>query len=132
VGASNTSSGAERQLKCSEAAAKLGVCERTLRRYMKADRIRFHRLPGGHFRIPESAIDEFWSEHDARRTRAAERSMQKSRAPRARRPRPASSQRRPALGCEPPDDYDLSRPRSTRCVRSSAEPASLFHPYGVS
>jgi excisionase family DNA binding protein len=91
VGRSVASPGRERQLKCSEAAAELGVCERTLRRYMKADRIRFHRLPGGHFRIPESAIEEFWSEHDRRHTRAANRAAETRRAGKARRPRPAPS-----------------------------------------
>jgi len=109
MGRSIASAGRERQLKCSEAAAKLGICERTLRRYMKAGRIRFHRLPGGHFRIPESAIEEFWSEHDRRHTRAADRAAETRPAGKARRPSPSpSAGRRPALGCEPPDEYDLS------------------------
>lgn len=87
----------------------LGICERTLRRYMQADRIRFHRLPGGHCRIPEDAIEEFWTEHDRRRTRAAGGSVDTRRAAKARRPSPRSSAgRRPALGSEPPEDYDLS------------------------
>jgi excisionase family DNA binding protein len=109
VGRSVASQGRERQLKCSEAAAKLGVCEKTLRRYMKADRIRFHRLPGGHFRIPESAIDEFWAEHDRRHTRPARGANGTRRAAQARRPSPPlSSGRRPRLGRELQDEYDLS------------------------
>jgi hypothetical protein len=76
---------------------------------MKADRIRFHRLPGGHFRIPESAIEEFWSEHDRRHTRAARATNETGCAPSARRPSPRpSAGRRPRLGSETPDEYDLS------------------------
>jgi excisionase family DNA binding protein len=111
MGRSVASPGAERQLKCSEAAARLGICERTLRRYMQADRIRYHRLPGGHYRIPEGAIDEFWSEHDPHRPRRrhAPAEVAPARNPGVRRqPQRPSAGRRPRLGEEPQEDYDLS------------------------
>jgi excisionase family DNA binding protein len=57
-------------LSAREAALELGVCERTLRRYIAAGRIRHHRLPGGHIRIPVDAIDEFWAQHERPRSRA--------------------------------------------------------------
>jgi excisionase family DNA binding protein len=94
-------------LSSSEAARALGVCERTLRRYIASDRIRHHRLPGGQYRIPAEAIDEFWAANE------------KARAPRSlpdrdeHRGRPVAS-RRPAarraapLGREQAPLYDLS------------------------
>jgi excisionase family DNA binding protein len=94
-------------LSSTEAAAALGVCERTLRRYIASDHIRYHRLPGGHYRIPEEAIAEFWAEHD-RRKRA--RHLARASARIAGRPSVGStpSTRRPALGRESRGDYDLS------------------------
>jgi excisionase family DNA binding protein len=99
--------GTEGPLKCSEAAARLGICERTLRRYMQADRIRYHRLPGGHYRIPEDAIDEFWFAHDPspRPARRAVPAVEPARRRHATRP---SAGRRSRLGQESPEDYDLS------------------------
>jgi excisionase family DNA binding protein len=118
VAPSPSAAGTDRQLKCREAAAKLGVCEKTLRRYIKAERIRYRRLPGGHFRIPESAIDEFFSEHDGRQHHQARRSTTRRRALTARPPAPApASGRRPRLGCEPPQEYDLS-PAALEALRA--------------
>jgi excisionase family DNA binding protein len=94
-------------LSSSEAAAVLGVCERTLRRYIACGRIRYHRLPGGHYRIPVEAIDEFWAQN----TRAKEqRRGARAHATRASsRPDPiTTARRRIALGSGRDGDYDLS------------------------
>jgi excisionase family DNA binding protein len=107
MGSSVGRAGTEGPLKCSEAAARLGICERTLRRYMQADRIRYHRLPGGHYRIPEDAIDEFWSAHDLPSTARARRTVTTGEPARRRHPKRPSS-RRARLGQESPEDYDLS------------------------
>jgi excisionase family DNA binding protein len=82
------------------------VCERTLRRYIASDRIRYHRLPGGHYRIPGEAIAEFWAEHDRRK-----QARHLARASKVRRlgpQRSTANTRRPAIGREEPEDYDLS------------------------
>jgi excisionase family DNA binding protein len=47
-----------------EAAAALGVHERTLRRYIASGRLAHRRLPGGHYRIPAEAILDFWAKAD--------------------------------------------------------------------
>jgi excisionase family DNA binding protein len=54
-----------RWLSTREAAAVLGVHERTLRRYMSSGLLGCRRLPGGHYRIPEEAIHDFWGAGDA-------------------------------------------------------------------
>lgn len=54
-----------RWLSTREAAAVLGVHERTLRRYMSSGLLGCRRLPGGHYRIPEEAIHKFWGAGDA-------------------------------------------------------------------
>lgn len=107
MGSSVASRASEDQLKCREAAARLGICERTLRRYMRAGRIRYHRLPGGHYRIPEDAIEEFWSSHDPSPARPA-RPVTTVEPARRRRPQRPGAPRRARLGQEPPEDYDLS------------------------
>lgn len=96
-----------RPLTSSEAAIELGVCERTLRRYIATDRIRHHRLPGGHYRIPAEAIDEFWAANTKARPPApapapnsGEGVVRVARRPAARR--------RPPLGREQSHSYDLS------------------------
>jgi excisionase family DNA binding protein len=96
-----------RPLSCSEAAVQLGVCERTLRRYIASDRVRHHRLPGGHYRIPAEAIDEFWAANEKARAPAphpvhsgGNRELTAHRRPAARRS--------PPLGREQPRGYDLS------------------------
>ncbi len=83
------------------------MCERTLRRYLASDRIRYHRLPGGHYRIPEEAIAEFWAEHDRRKQ--ARHLVRASKVRRLGPPqRSTANTRRPAIGREEPEDYDLS------------------------
>jgi excisionase family DNA binding protein len=107
MGRSGTSSRRRGPLSSTEAAAALGVCERTLRRYIASDHIRYHRLPGGHYRIPEEAIAEFWVVQDRRR-RARQRARNTAR-PAPRPPeRSTDGARRPALGHERGGDYDLS------------------------
>jgi len=100
-------SAARRQsLSSSEAAAALGVSLRTLRRYIASGRIRCNRLPGGHYRIPAEAIDEFWAAQEIvvkNRRRVPERA--RSRRPPEQR---TASTRRPPLGREQPEEYDLS------------------------
>jgi excisionase family DNA binding protein len=94
-------------LSSTEAAAALGVCERTLRRYIASGAIRCHRLPGGHYRIPEEAIAEFWAEHD-RRKQARRHARASARLPVRPPERSTASTRRAALGREQDDEYDLS------------------------
>ena len=48
-----------------EAAAELGVHERTLRRYMSSGLLVYRRLPGGHYRIPEESIRNLWGGEDS-------------------------------------------------------------------
>jgi excisionase family DNA binding protein len=89
-------------LTAAEAATALGVCERTLRRYIRSGQIRSHRLPGGHYRIPQEAIDEFWNQHSPRPTNHSRR---RADAPTARVE--PNSPRRCQLAAQP-HEYDLS------------------------
>jgi excisionase family DNA binding protein len=43
-----------------QAAARLGVHERTVRRYIASGLLGYRRLPSGHYRVPAEAILEFW------------------------------------------------------------------------
>lgn len=98
----------ERQpLSSSEAARQLGVCARTLRRYIASDRIRHHRLPSGHIRIPPEAIDEFWATNHRASAPAPlpGRVERRGRVAASRRP---AARRHPPLGAEQPHSYDLS------------------------
>jgi excisionase family DNA binding protein len=54
-----------RLLTTREAAAELGVHERTLRRYMSSGLLAYQRLPGGHYRIPEESIRNLWAGEDS-------------------------------------------------------------------
>jgi len=53
----------ERFFKVWQAAKRLQCCQETIRRHIKPGRLRAVRMPspiaGGHYRIPESALDEF-------------------------------------------------------------------------
>ncbi len=93
-------------LSTGEAAAELGVHERTLRRYISLGRLRCHRLPGGHYRIPRQAIDEFWHENDAECSPRRSAPPEPSAAPTQRTQRA----RRQPLSREPVV-YDLSAKR---------------------
>ncbi len=102
-----------RHLSTREAAALLGVHERTVRRYIAAGLLGNRKLPGGHYRIPQEAIGAFWSgggdgaRQRPRRIRAAERPQAGSASPipaeRARR-----SHRGLPAGERPAVAYDLS------------------------
>ena len=47
-----------------QAAARLGVHERTVRRYIASGLLGYRRLPSGHYRVPVEAILEFWVRTD--------------------------------------------------------------------
>jgi excisionase family DNA binding protein len=97
-------------LTTAEVAAALGVHERTVRRYLSAGLLAFRRLPGGHYRVPTEALDEFWRADAALQTPSA---LRTSRQARQRSP---SSGNQLRLGLEAPEDYDLS-PATLRAVR---------------
>jgi excisionase family DNA binding protein len=82
-----------RLLTTREAAAALGVHERTLRRYVSSGLLGCRRLPGGHYRIPEEAIRDLWSAGDAR-----SQGVDGRRGPNSRSPTPRARQRRPVPG----------------------------------
>ncbi|HEY5343388.1 MAG TPA: helix-turn-helix domain-containing protein [Solirubrobacteraceae bacterium] len=101
-------------LSTGEAAAELGVHERTLRRYLSSGQLRYRRLPGGHYRIPVEAIEEFWRANDADGSTPARRRGTSSR----REVRAAATggggkrSRRPSLGSTAEQaSYDLSPQR---------------------
>jgi excisionase family DNA binding protein len=104
-------------LSAREAAHELGVCERTLRRYIAAGRLRHHRLPGGHFRIPVDAIEEFWQQHERPRPTAPKRrsgnsALQSETGPlSAPESGFASHRRRPPLNAPVEREYSLSDER---------------------
>jgi excisionase family DNA binding protein len=50
---------AGRALTTTQAAAFLGVSERTLRRYLALGLLSYGRLPGGHYRLREETLEEF-------------------------------------------------------------------------
>lgn len=80
-------------LTTAQAAAVLGVHERTVRRYLSQGLLAHRRLPGGRYRIPPAAIEELW--------RAS-----------AREPEPAAPLRRARRRSTPPGPpaSDLSAP----------------------
>jgi excisionase family DNA binding protein len=62
----STESRQDRLLTTRQAAAALGIHERTLRRYLVAGFLAYRRLPGGHYRISEAAIESFGLDSDPR------------------------------------------------------------------
>jgi excisionase family DNA binding protein len=98
-------------LSTSEAAAELGVSERTLRRYITSGLIVYRQLPGGHYRIPREAIDEFWREHSTspRRTARRQRLAARHSHPRAARATTAteSSRRARLSAASAPRSYEV-------------------------
>lgn len=100
-----------RVLTTAQAAAALGVHERTLRRYLSMGLLAHRRLPGGHYRIPEEALAEFWQASEKPAARAARTELIREEPGRdsQRRRRPRSSRRRASLGEESSmASYDLS------------------------
>jgi excisionase family DNA binding protein len=100
----------DRLLTTAQAAAALGVHERTLRRYLASGLLTYRRLPGGHYRISESSIERFWLDSNrASPPRRAEQTAQRSSGGQARGRLHGKDQRRAVMGnhgaAEP---YDLS------------------------
>ena len=93
---------AKNLLSTRDAAARLGVHERTLRRYITCGQIVSRRLPGGHYRIAPKEIDAFLERAGAPvRTVSATPARRPARLREPRRTRPQGA-RRPAR------EYDLS------------------------
>jgi excisionase family DNA binding protein len=102
-------------LTTAQAAAVLGVHERTVRRYLSSGLLACRRLPGGHYRIPADSITAFWQENDAsegsqrrRPGRRARRAPDSSRTALERRAPSRSPRSRLRLGEDTARDYDLS------------------------
>ncbi len=105
-----------RVLTTAQAAALLGVHQRTLRRYLSWGLLTYHRLPGGHYRIPEESVADFLHEAEVGVRRAwrqavsadAPRKVRQSNRQRGARVSP--SRRRFRLGEDSSTaTYDLSR-----------------------
>ena len=98
-----------------DAAAALGVHERTVRRYLAMGLLAHRRLPGGHYRIPEQSIWDFWRAWETVPPRTSQRVGVSDQMPggapskhrRPARPRPTTRRRRSA-GDSPFTPYDLS------------------------
>jgi excisionase family DNA binding protein len=89
-----------------EAAAFLGISERTLRRYIALGLLSYGRLPGGHYRLMEETLVEFLA-RDGSKARAAPNNA----SPAKQRPRgaPSNAKRARPLGRETAlAHYDLS------------------------
>jgi excisionase family DNA binding protein len=83
-----------------EAAAALGVHERTLRRYISAGLLRYRRLPGGHYRVSEDAILGFWrNDAEARGDRRRATATDRPRAGVATDPKRGSASTRDGALC---------------------------------
>lgn len=63
--------GPSRALTTTEAAAFLGVNERTLRRYLALGLLSYGRLPGGHYRLLEETLVEFLARRGSKEARYA-------------------------------------------------------------
>jgi excisionase family DNA binding protein len=112
----------------SEAAVELGVSERTLRRYITAGLIGYRQLPGGHYRIPREAIDEFWREHSPSPRRTARRQRLAARPPRARAVRETTAGepgRRPRLSAtSAPRSYEVPPAHRIGAIASDPPPGA--------
>jgi excisionase family DNA binding protein len=111
---SRTGTAAGRALTTTQAAAFLGVSERTLRRYLALGLLSYGRLPGGHYRLREEALEAFLARrgsneprHPPQRARVS--TQRPGASPRARRVAPAG---RGIVAAE----YDLS-PASLAALR---------------
>lgn len=91
----------DRPLTTGEVAERLGVHERTVRRYISLGLLRHMRLPGGHYRVPEEALADFMGGSSLRQHRGGLSGMRLATPSGTARPRARSS-----LGAEP--GYDLS------------------------
>ncbi len=108
-------------LTTTQAAAALGVHERTVRRYLSSGVLACRRLPGGHYRIPAEALAEFWHVNDpserSRRHRRTGEAPDSRRADRDRRAVSRTSRGRVRLGDDASPGYDLSTP-ALRALRA--------------
>lgn len=97
-------------LTTAQAAAALGVHERTVRRYVSMGLLGHRRLPGGHYRIPEEALAEFWqaNERPAARAPDADPGRSTRERDRQRRGRTGASRRRSLGQDDATSPYDLS------------------------
>jgi excisionase family DNA binding protein len=102
-------------LTTADAAAALGVHERTVRRYLASGLLVYRRLPGGHYRIPEQSIWDFWRAAEAVRSRtsqlvgASDQTLGAAPSNRRRGARPQPTMQRRRLSDDSPfTPYDLS------------------------
>lgn len=75
--------------------------------------LEYRRLPGGHYRVPASALTDFWQANDPNLRggyagRRADLTQTSQASGRRRRQRPSSSSKHPRLGTQTTGDYDLS------------------------
>jgi excisionase family DNA binding protein len=104
-----------------QAAAILGIHERTVRRYLSSGLLASRRLPGDHYRIPVDALADFWQASEPRSGPggAAERGALPETMPgsaRQRRPRLVSALNRDDDDAPMARNYDLSG-RTLRVLR---------------
>jgi excisionase family DNA binding protein len=110
---SRTGPEAGRALTTAQAAAFLGVSERTLRRYLALGLLSYGRLPGGHYRLREETLEDFLARRGSNqqsypRQRGRESTQHPGASPHARRIPPS----RGTVATE----YDLS-PASLAALR---------------
>jgi len=92
-------------LTTTEAAAFLGVSERTLRRYLALGLLSYGRLPGGHYRLMEETLVEFLARHGSK----ARYAPNMARAPKQRPGASSDTRRERPLGRgTAAAQYDLS------------------------
>jgi excisionase family DNA binding protein len=109
-------------LKTSQAAAFLAVNERTLRDYLRSGLLASQRLPGGHYRIPIEALEQFLRANEPR-ARPQTAPVPEQHQPSADSEGTASPPlaRRTRLGHELPRDYDVSI-ETLRAIRARLVP----------
>jgi len=100
----------ERMLTTAQAASELGVHERTVRRYVSLGLLAYRRLPGGHYRISETAVEDFWRANDGAGQSATRppRGRASRRAGRAQARRRTGKRRMRPSDAKPHGPYDLS------------------------
>lgn len=99
----------DRMLTTAQAASELGVHERTVRRYVSLGLLAYRRLPGGHYRISEKAVEDFWRASSAARPSASRPPRDRASQPgRAQAQRRTGKRRTRPSGAKPRDPYDLS------------------------
>ncbi len=97
---SRTRPAAGQALTTTQAAAFLGVSERTLRRYLTLGLLSYGRLPGGHYRLREETLQEFLGAN-LRQTKSSS-ATSTSTPPNATHRSPHTSYAAPSSGCGSP------------------------------